>query len=253
MVGQRGFARLLLALVALTSPAAAYEVAAVADGGRLIGNVRFAGTPPRFDPLPVKKDRDVCGEKKEAETLLVGAAGGVRNAVILVEGVAWGKRTDREVVLDNAKCRFVPHVSVVMEGGTAKVRNSDPILHNTRGFWGGKVRAFNLALPNRGQEIAIGRYLKKPGVIEIRCDAHTHMRAWIVVHDSPYFALTDEGGNFGIDDVPPGKYNVTMWHQGFVQRGFDKDGRPLYDEPRRVTREATIAPRASVAVDFELR
>jgi hypothetical protein len=35
--------------------------------------------------------------------------------------------------------------------------------------------------------------------------------------------------------------------------GADKDGRPLYDEPRTVTREVTIAPKATAMVDFELK
>ena len=44
-----------------------------------------------------------------------------------------------------------------------------------------------------------------------------------------------------------------MWHQGFVQKGFDKDGRPLYDEPRRVTTEVTIPPGGAATANFELR
>lgn len=80
-----------------------------------------------------------------------------------------------------------------------------------------------------------------------------HMLGWIVIHDSLYFAVTDAHGCFRIDGIPPGRYNVTMWHQGFVPKGFDKDGRPLYDEPRRVTTEVTIPPRGAAAVSFELR
>ena len=57
----------------------------------------------------------------------------------------------------------------------------------------------------------------------------------MIVHDSPYYAVTDERGAFRIDGVPPGTYKVTMWHEGFRPKGLDKDGRPLYDEPRTVT------------------
>ncbi len=54
-------------------------------------------------------------------------------------------------------------------------------------------------------------------------------------------------------DVPPGAYKVTMWHAGFRPKGADKDGRPVYDEPRTITKEVTIAPRAVATVEFELR
>jgi len=132
------------------------------------------------------------------------------------------------------------------------VKNSDAILHNTHGFIG-KPTVFNLALPNRDQMIDITRRLTRPGVVRVVCDAHPHMSAWMIVHDSPYYAVTDERGAFRIDGVPPGSYKVTMWHEGFRLKGLDKDGRPLYDEPRTVTKDVTIAPGATATVDFELK
>ncbi len=237
----------------MAGPAWGYEEVPVTDGGVLTGSVKVVGAPPRLDPIPIRRDRAVCGEKTEPEVLVVDPSRGVRGAVILVEGVARGKRPAREVVLDNTRCRFAPHVSVVMQSGAIKVRNSDPVLHDSHGLWDGKITAFNVALPSRGREVPITRYLKKPGVIEVRCDAHTHMQAWLVVHDSPYFAVSDEEGHFRIDGIPPGKYTVTMWHEGYVQRGIDKDGRPVYDEPRRVTREVTIPSRGTAVANFELK
>src|SRR5207249_4720075 len=161
---------------------AAYEVVGVADGGAVTGTLKFIGTPPKLEPIPVNKNRDVCGESKPPEALVLGPDHGVKGGVVMLEGVARGKKGSGDVLLD----------------------------------------------------------------------AHTHMAAWILVHDSPYVAVTDERGVFRIADVPPGTYKVTMWHEGFRGRGVDKDGRPVYDEPQTVTREVTIAPRAVATVDFEL-
>jgi hypothetical protein len=248
--------RLLAALVvtaALAVPAAAaYEIVSVADGGILTGLVKFVGAPPRLEPLAVNKNRDVCGDRKESEALVLGPERGVRGSVILLEGVGRGKKPGAELVLDNHRCVFVSHVSAVMTGERARVKNSDAILHNTHGFLG-KPTVFNLALPNRDQMIEITKRLTRPGVIRVVCDAHPHMSAWLVVHDSPYYAVTDERGAFRIDGIPPGSYKITMWHEGFRARGLDKDGRPLYDEPRTVTKDITIAPRATATVDFELK
>ncbi|HEU4368333.1 MAG TPA: carboxypeptidase regulatory-like domain-containing protein [Methylomirabilota bacterium] len=250
----RGLTRVgaLALAAALASPAAAYEVVTVADGGSLAGVVRFVGTPPKLEPLPVNKNRDVCGASKESEALALGPDRGVRGSVILVEGVARGKKPAGEAVLDNARCVFVSHVTAVMTGERTRVKNSDAILHNTHGFLG-KPTVFNLALPNRDQMIDITKRLTKPGVIRVVCDAHPHMTAWMIVHDSPYYAVTDERGAFRIDGIPPGNYKVSMWHEGFRPKGLDKDGRPLFDEPRTVTRDVTIAPRTTATVDFELR
>jgi hypothetical protein len=246
--------RLLAALVAtavLVAPALAYEIVTVADGGVLAGVVKFTGAPPKLEPLSVNKNRDVCGDRKESEALVLGAERGVRGTVILLEGVARGKKPGADVVLDNHRCLFISHVSAVMAGERARVKNSDAILHNTHGFLG-KPTVFNLALPNRDQMIDITRRLTRPGVVRVVCDAHPHMSAWMIIHDSPYYAVTDERGAFRIDGIPPGSYKVTMWHEGFRPKGLDKDGRPLYDEARTVTKDITIAPRATATVDFEL-
>jgi hypothetical protein len=247
--------RLLAALVAtltLAPAAAAYEAVTVSDGGTLTGVVRFTGTPPRLEPLAVNKNRDVCGDSKESEVLVLGAERGVRGGVVLLEGVTRGKKPAGEVVLDNHRCVFVSHVSAVMAGERARVKNSDAILHNTHGFLG-KPTVFNLALPNRDQMIEITKRLTRPGVIRVVCDAHPHKTAWMIVHDNPNYAVTDERGAFRIDGIPPGRYKVTMWHEGFRPRGLDKDGRPLYDAPSTATKDVTIAPKATATVDFELK
>jgi hypothetical protein len=238
--------------VSATAAQAAYETVDVKDGGTLTGVVRFAGPAPRLAPLTVNKNREICGEQKASEALVVGTEGGVRGSVVFIEGVAKGKKPTGEVVLDNHRCLFVSHVSALAAGEKARVKNSDTILHNTHGFLG-KPTVFNLALPNKDQMIDITRRLTKPGVIRVVCDAHPHMFAWMVVHDSPYVAVSDERGAFKIDGIPPGTYKVTMWHEGFRAKGVDKDGRPLYEDPVTVTRDVTIAPKAAATVDFELK
>jgi Carboxypeptidase regulatory-like domain len=242
----------LVVAAALVTPAAAYEVVPVSDGGALAGVVKFSGPPPRLDLLAVTRDPDACGEQKDPEALVVGPERGVRGSVILVEGVARGKKPGAEVVLDSNRCVFVAHVTAAMTGEKARVKNSDAILHSAHGS-AGTSTVFNLALPGRDQVIDITRRLTRPGVIRVVCEAHPHMLAWMIVHDSPYYAVTDERGAFRIDGILPGSYKVTMWHEGFRPRGLDKDGRPLYGEPRTVTRGVTIAPRATATVDFELK
>ena len=166
--------------------------------------------------------------------------------------MARGKKGGGDVVLDNNQCVFVSHVTAVGLKDKMAIRNSDPILHNTHGFLGAPT-VFNVALPTKGQMIEVTKYLKKAGVVRVLCDAHPHMSAWMIVHDSPYFAVTGDSGAFRITDVPPGTYKVTMWHAGFRPKGADKDGRVLYDEPKTVTREVTVAPKAAATVDFELK
>ena len=100
---------LLLTVLVLPIVAhAAYEEIAVTDGGTLAGVVRFSGTPPKLAPLAVNKNRDVCGDAKPAEALVVGADRGVRGSVVYVEGITRGKKRDGEVVIDNELVQTIP-------------------------------------------------------------------------------------------------------------------------------------------------
>jgi plastocyanin len=242
-----------LALVLATGivPAGAYVEGPVADGGSLTGRVRFAGEPVVGEPLTVRKDRQVCGETKPFQALMVGPNKGVRNTVVYLEGVERGKRAP-DFELDNSKCLFVPRVSAVMAGGKVRIKNADPVLHNTHGFLD-RLTVFNVALPNKDQSVDISGRIRKTGVIDVQCDAHTHMQGWIVVRDNPYFAVTDDEGRFRIGDIPPGRYKVVAWHEGWVTTGKDKDGRPVYDAPRVLVQEITIPPKGEATVEFELK
>ena len=243
---------ILSLLASVPSAEAAYEEIAVKDGGTLTGVVRFTGTAPKLEPIPVNKNRDVCGDQKPSEALVVGPDRGVKGSVILLEGVTKGKKATGDVMLDNHKCLFVGHVTAAGPGDRVRVKNSDPVLHNTHGKLG-KPTVFNLALPNKDQMIDVTKRLTKPGVVRVLCDAHPHMMAWMIVHDSPYYAVTDDKGAFKIDGVPPGTYKVTLWHEGFRAKGVDKDGRPAYEDPVTVTKEITVAPKGAATVDFELK
>ena len=88
--------------------------------------------------------------------------------------------------------------------------NSDPVLHNTHGYYG-KRTAFNVALPIQGGKVT--KILKSPGDVRVDCDAHGWMLAWIYVVDNPYFAQTGEDGMFSIADVPPGEYTLAVWQE----------------------------------------
>ena len=240
-----------LGLSGVARPGPVYVEAPVADSGTLVGRVRFAGELPKGEPVAVRKNTDVCGEHKPFQALVVGPTRGIKGTVVYLEGVEQGKRAP-EFELDNAKCLFVPHVSAVMAGAKVRIRNSDPILHNTHGFID-RLTVFNIALPTKDQAVDVTQRIKKPGVVEVLCDAHTHMRAWIVVRDNPYFAVSDDDGRFRIDEIPPGRYRVTAWHEGWLVTGKDKDGRPRYDAPRALTQEVAVPPRGEVSVEYELK
>lgn len=191
---------------ALAGPALAYEVRAVEGGGTIEGVVRFNGAVEMRTIIPTK-DMAVCGAPREEPVIRVGADKAVESAVVYLVGVTAGKAWPAAAAapkLNQENCRFHPEVQVIA-AGPLDVMNSDPVLHNTQGFYG-RRSAFNIALPNQGQVIPVE--LQRPGAVRIDCDAHGWMEGWIYVVDSPYHATTGVDGAFSITDVPPGEYTL---------------------------------------------
>jgi hypothetical protein len=214
VIGSGGNAVMLdsktIAVVALTaaigSPALAYTVSPVTDGGTIAGVVRYKGEVETRTVIPTK-DLSVCGSPREEPVIRVGADQAVESAVVYLVDVASGKAwpaAGGPPQLNQEKCRFDPEVQV-MPAGPLEVVNSDPVLHNTQGFYG-RRSAFNIALPNQGQVIPVE--LQRPGTVRVDCDAHGWMEGWIYVVDNPYHATTGADGAFSITDVPPGEYKL---------------------------------------------
>lgn len=196
----------------LAAAAAAYEVVPVDDGGAVSGVVRVSAPQPTRAPRPVNKDVAVCGSApRPANDLVVGVDGGVQWAVVSLRGVSAGKPFPAAAaVVDQRGCDYVPHVVLVAAGAELEIRNSDGILHNVR------TASVRNAPLNRAQPKARRTMMQRfgePERIELRCDVHPWMRGWVVVEDHPYVAVTDAQGRFAIGDVPPGTYDLHVWHE----------------------------------------
>ncbi len=116
---------------------------------------------------------------------------------------------EKHTVLDQKNLVFIPRVLPIFKGTTVDFRNSDDVQHNV--FAPGKVEKFNLGTWSLG---GVRDYtFNKPGEIVILCNVHSEMVAYIIILENPYFAKTDEKGNFRIENIPPGTYVLKTWHE----------------------------------------
>jgi plastocyanin len=186
-------------------------------GGTVAGVVRIVGEVPKVPPPEIVRDKDVCGNVPN-ESLVVGPDRGVQYTVLTLEG-SGGKappspedqRTSEVVYrLDNSGCRFVPHVLAIQVDQYVEFTNSDPLLHAVHALFVGGQPQFNLGLyPGR----IIRKPIVTPGVVKVICEVHPWMSAYIVATKTSYYAVTDIHGRYEIRDVPPGVYQLKLWHE----------------------------------------
>lgn len=209
----------------------------VVEAGSIHGEVKFTGALPKSNKIKVTKDQDYCGEFIPDETYRVGAAGTLKNVVVFLDKAPpKAAPSGKEHILENSGCRFVPRILAMIKGEKLITKNSDAKLHIVHSYLD-KRTVFNVSLPFRGHTLEVGRRIDKTGVLQVNCDTHAWMRGYIHVFDHPYFAVSDERGNFMIPDIPPGRYTLKAWHE--------KAGTQA--------REITVPDRGELKIDFEFK
>ena len=190
------------------------------SGGTLIGNVKYQGKVPK--PKPLKMDADpVCGSSHEgkvhSESFIVDENMNLKNVLIWFKDISYdGDVTKEPAILDQKGCIYTPHVLGVMKNQKVIIKNSDATLHNIHSM-ANKNEQFNFAMPKVVKEKET-KFTEVEEPFYIKCDVHPWMKSWVLVQDHPYFAVTDENGNYKIDNIPPGTYEVIAWQEKFKMK-----------------------------------
>lgn len=191
---------------------------ASSSGTKLSGRVAYKGTPPTRRVVNMTKDPkciEMHGKKQVLEEeLLVDKSGGLKNVFVRVQRGA--PKADyplpkEPAVIDQKDCAFHPRVQGVRVGQKLLVTNSDPVTHNVRAF-PTLNPAFNFGQPPK-TEPRERVFEQAEREIEIQCDFHLWMHAYIFVMDHPFYAVSADDGTFAIEGLPPGDYTLEAWHE----------------------------------------
>jgi Carboxypeptidase regulatory-like domain len=221
------FAALILTLFATAcsngsrapaAPAAAAPPVDPATVGTLTGQVVLTGTAPTMQLIRIDGDPKCValneGQERRAENVLLGDNNSLQNAFVYIkEGLPPGMYPvpADPVVLDQQKCRYVPHVLGLQVGQSLAIRNSDPLLHNVRSD-GVVNQPFDVGTPLQGIEIK-KTFATREVMVPFKCNVHGWMTAYVGVLEHPFFAVTDANGRFSIPKLPPGTYTIEVWHE----------------------------------------
>lgn len=129
-------------------------------------------------------------------------------AVVYLEG-NFPAPAEKEVLrLEQKRFQFKPALLPVRLGTTVEFPNLDDDYHNV--FSLSRPKRFDLGKYRKDEKPAV-QVFDKPGAIRLFCEIHEHMRATILVLDTPYFARTDKEGKYRLENLPPGSYKLKAW------------------------------------------
>ena len=191
-----------------------------ANAGDIVGKVKYDGKPPKKRPLRMDAD-PVCGSshsgKVFSESFKVNSNGELAESIVYLRNVKYNGSVPKEVVeLDQKGCIYTPHVFGIQAGQELLIKNSDATLHNIHSI-PKKNKEFNFAMPKVVKQKK-AKFDKSEDPFYIKCDVHPWMKTWVFVSDHPYYAVTDANGNFSIDGIPDGTYDVVCWQEKFKKR-----------------------------------
>ena len=132
---------------------------------------------------------------------------------------------------------FQPSLLVIPVGGKVEFPNHDPFFHNVFSLFEGK--RFDLGLYESGATRFV--QFDKPGVSFIFCNIHAQMSAVVIALATPYYAISNSRGDLSIPNVPPGRYELQVFHSAVAP-----------DALRALNREITVAPGTTSLGTFTL-
>ena len=130
--------------------------------------------------------------------------------IILPEEMRSTYQLSDETEVDQLDKEFVPHISTVVSGSDVTFPNSDDILHHVYSF--SSISTFNIPLYGKGTQNDYSHRFSETGVVEIGCNIHDWMLAYIYVAQTTLNSISDDSGQATLENVPSGTFELRIWH-----------------------------------------
>ena len=211
---------------------------------------------PRVYHLILFPNIDMCAEvdtddemNRVLDDFKISEDGGLKDVIVTLEHVEAGKPFNKKpIIIDSEDCKFSPDVNVVRQGEEFTVNNLDAVMHNSQVYQAERGKIIqNLPVPPEETTDGKVTFQKKYKIFQMICGMHEFMQTWGYRVQNPYYFITKLGGEFKIDNIPPGDYNLHAWHylmkpqnqrihvakNGTIDVNFEFDAgkvvRPLYE------------------------
>jgi plastocyanin len=160
-------------------------------------------------PLPKTRSAPVMNKRYEIVTKAGVLSTNPPLAVVFLEGKFPAAAAQPVVQMAQKELTFLPTLLPVRVGTKVEFPNFDDTYHNIfsysppKRFDLGRYRSDEKPIPSEVFDVA--------GLVTLHCDIHEHMRALILVLDTPHFVITEPDGRFKLSGLPPGRYTLKAW------------------------------------------
>jgi plastocyanin len=134
----------------------------------------------------------------------------VSNVVVYLENHATAAmpRESHHHEIEQLDKKFAPYVSAVRQQDEVIFTNHDDITHHMYSF-NGPAR-FDFRLKTAESKTVMD--FAEPGVIAMGCNIHDWMSGYVMVVETPFYAVTDAEGLVVFTDMPASDYHLVAWH-----------------------------------------
>ncbi|HTX19699.1 MAG TPA: carboxypeptidase regulatory-like domain-containing protein [Bacteroidota bacterium] len=189
-----------------------------AHAGDISGKISFKGRAPEIPQIKMNADKQCLAmhpKPVNSEDVVINSNGTLKNVFIYIKS-GLNKKYDvptTPVVLAQQGCQYRPHVFGIQAGQPLEIVNDDPLLHNIHALPKNSPQ-FNNAQPIKGMKMT--KKFDKPEVmVKFKCEVHNWMNCYAGVVDNPFYAVSDDKGDFTIKGIPNGTYTIEVWHEKY--------------------------------------
>lgn len=184
-----------------------FAAAARAQTATLKMRFVFDGKPPVPDQIVVNPAiAPLIGPLSDESLLVDPQSKGIKNVVVHLYTrhnrtkleLPEPKKQKRKLTMANG--RFTPRVLIARAGDSVEFIERGPIQYNPNvNFFANHQRG--IFIP-RGKPIVVPLTKPEPAPVPVDCNIHPWMRAYLVVLEHPFVAVSDSDGNLTIDGLP---------------------------------------------------
>ena len=175
----------------------------------LLASAAHAATIEGRIALPKTRATPVVNQRYE----IVAKAGVLSTnppvAIVYLEGTFPRTGTPAVTQIRQKDLTFIPSLLPVQVGTRVEFPNLDDTYHNIFSF--SPPKRFDLGRYRSDEKPVPSQLFDVAGLVTLRCDIHEHMRALILVLDTPHFVISGADGEFRLTGLPEGKFTLKAW------------------------------------------